>query len=130
MAEVPSTSQSQKSPWHLLLFWVYAVALVLGVRTVAHYTLTGWAAKLSTMGGIAVGLLPWGHWLRPRIVRVLGLVGRAALVVCYVVLLLPIALIMRFFSDPLRRRRPAAGSSQWIARPPLPNTLDAAHLEY
>ena len=113
-----------------LAFWAYAIALVLTVRTLAHQAFTGWPAKLLTMGGIAVGLLPWGRWLRPRVVWGLGLVGRAALIVCYVVLLLPIALIMRLFSDPLRRRRPAAGSSQWITRPPLPNTLNASRLEY
>ena len=113
-----------------LAFWVYAIALVVTVCTLAHQTFTGWPAKLLTMGGVAVGLLPWGHWLRPRVVWVLGLVGCAVLVLCYLVVLLPMALVMRLFGDPLRVRRPAAGSSQWVARAPLPNTLDASRLEY
>ena len=111
-------------------FGVYAAVLVVAVRAAAHQAFAGWTARLLTMGGIAVGLLPWLHWLRPRIAWVLGLLGRAVLVACYLVLLLPFALLLRLLGDPLRMRRPAAGSSQWLVRPPLPNTLDASRLEY
>ncbi|MBI4342977.1 MAG: hypothetical protein HY599_06385 [Candidatus Omnitrophica bacterium] len=123
-----------------LVFGLYAVLLVAAVRTGAHQAFTGWTAKLLTLGGIALGLLPWGAWLRPRIVWGLGLLGCWALVACYLVLLAPIALVVRLIGDPLSRRRPAppptrlvggpAGSSHWLARPPLPNTLDAARVEY
>lgn len=111
-------------------FWAYAILLVLGARSATHSMLTGWAAKLATMGVVAVGLLPWGRWLRPRIIWVLGFLGRITLLMCYLVLLLPVALIVRLRSDVLKTRRPAAGASSWILRKPLANTLDAARVEY
>ena len=108
-----------------LAFWLYAIALFVGVRTVAHDRFTGWAAKLLTMGGVAIGLLPWGHWLRPRLAWVLGLAGRAVMVVCYLIVLMPIAAIIRLSG--WRRR---AGASWWVDRAPLPDTLDASRFEY
>ena len=113
-----------------LAFWVYAAALVFGVRAMAYSTLSGWMAKVATIAGVALGLLPWGGWLRPRILWVLGLLGRAALLICYAVLLLPVAIAVRWRGDALRLRRPAHGVSRWIARKPLATTLEAARVEY
>ena len=113
-----------------LLFSVYAAALIFGVRTAAHALLEGWAAKVATMAGVALGLLPWGHWLRPRVIWVFGLLGRITLFICYMVFLLPVAIAARRRGDALRLRRPVHGASRWIARKPLATTLDAAHLEY
>ena len=113
-----------------LLFVVYAAALIFGARTAAHALLEGWAAKVATMAGVALGLLPWGHWLRPRILWVLGLLGRITLLICYLVFLLPVAFAARWRGDALRMRRPARGVSRWIARKPLATTLEAARVEY
>lgn len=112
------------------LFWIYALALFFGVRTAVHASLTGWVAKLATMAGVALGLLPWGHWLRPRVAWVLGLLGRITLVICYLVFLFPVAIAARWRGDALRLRHPARGGSRWIARKPLATTLEAARVEY
>ena len=108
-----------------LCFWLYAAVLFVAVRTFAHHALAGWLAKLLTMGGMALGLLPWVHWLRPRVAWTLGIAGRAVMTGCYLVLLLPVAAILR-----LMRRERSNGSSQWIDRAPRPHTLDASRLEY
>lgn len=116
--------------WSLLAtlaFWLYAAALFVGVRTLVHHGFTGWAAKLLTMGGIAAGLLPWGRWLGPRIAWVLGLTGRAVLVACYLIVLMPIAAIVRLIGG---KSLSKYGSSLWVDRAPLPHTLDASRLEY
>lgn len=111
------------------LFWLYVATLILASRWLGHTVFEGWWARLVTLGGIGLGLLPWSHWLRPRLMRALGVLGRAALVGCYFTLLAPFALLIRFLADPLRIRRPR-GLSYWMARRPLPNAVDAAHLEY
>jgi len=125
----PSPSTSRWQAWLVgIVFMVYAVALFVGARWIGHHFLHGWWARLATMGMIALGLMPWGSWLQPRLVRVLGLIGRGVLVLSYFTVLVPFAIISRMSGDLLRRRRPA-GPSQWLPRPPLPNTLDAARLE-
>ena len=114
----------------VVAFWLYAMVLAVGVRTAAHHAFTGWVAKLVTMGGIALGRLPWGRWLQPRIAWVLGLFGRAILLACYAVFLMPIAALMRLRGDALKTARPAGGSSHWLARTPRTNTLNEARVEY
>ena len=111
-----------------LAFWLYAITLLVTVRAASHHLLHGGSARLATMAGLALGLLPWAAWLRPRLVRALDLMGRAILIGCYLTLLALSAIATRLFGDPLRRR-PAGGGSQWLPRRPLPNTLDAARLE-
>jgi len=113
----------------LVVFWVYAVTLLMTAHWISHQVFEGWLARLVTMGGIALGLLPWVTWLRPRLVRLMGFVGRGMLVVCYFTVLAPFAVLARFLSDPLRMRRPR-GTSQWRPRVPLPNTIEAARREY
>ena len=118
----------ESSPVVLLAFWVYAIALFLGSKTLAHHWFAGMAARLATMGLVALGLWPWRPWLAPRLARALGLLGRAAVVACYACLA-PVAFVVRAFRDPLRLRRPAGASSRWMARRPLPKTLEEARLE-
>ena len=110
-------------------FWGYAVMLFLVARWISHQYFEGWLARAATMAAIALGLLPWGAWLRPRFVRVIGLIGRVALVACYFTLLAPLAIITRLSADRLRRRR-AVGVSRWRVRPPFANTIEAARLEH
>ena len=111
------------------LFVLYAVTLCLGVRGLSHQILSGWVARLGVMAGLALGLWPWAGWLAPRVARMLGLLGRTLLLLLYFTVLVPFALVVRLGPDPLRGRRPARGS-RWLARRPLPNTIDAARLEY
>ena len=110
-----------------VLFWIYAIVLVTAVRTLAHEALTGWMAKGATMAGVAIGLLPWAHWLKPRIAWVLGVVGRVVMAACYLLVLMPIALLVKLMA--VMRRQPD-GASRWVNRAPLPHTLDASRLEY
>ena len=112
----------------LVVFWCYAIGLVLAVRLLAHHSFTGWPARLATMGGIALGLLPWGHWLRPRLIWALGLCGRGVLTGAYVLLLWPFAIVSWVAANAFRPRQQRG--SYWQPRQPLPNTLQAAKLEY
>lgn len=107
----------------------YAVAVFIAARAIGHRVFSGWPARLATLALIAVGMLPCAGWLRSRLPRWMGLIGRAALVGCYFTLLLPFAIIMRLAGDRFHVRRPAAGP-QWLPRRPLPNTLEAARGEY
>ncbi len=113
-----------------LAFWLYAVSLFTAGRWIGHHVFHGWLARLSIMGLIALGLLPWSAWLRPRIVRVLSGIGWWILVGCYFTVLIPFVLLTPALGDPLRIKRRGASGSQWLPRRPLPNTVDAAKLEY
>lgn len=130
---MPESSASPQRFWrHRLLsaaFGCYAVGLLAVAHRVAHHLFDGWLARAVTMGVIALGLLPWARWLGPRLARALEVLGRWLLIGCYFTLLVPFAIVARLAGDPLRRRRGAPGT-HWIARRPLPNTLDAARLEY
>ena len=110
-------------------FWCYSVALVVAARRVGHQLFAGWLARLTAMAAVAVGLWPWAHWLRPRFLRLAALFGWTVLVICYVTLLWPFALILRLGGDVLWTRR-MVGSSRWRTRVPLHNTLDAARVEW
>jgi len=113
-----------------LVFAVYAAALVTASRWIGPRVLAdGWPARLLTLGLIALGLLPWGRWLRPRIAVALGWLGRAVLVACYFTVLVPFAVIVRLGRDPLDAKA-SPGASRWVPRRPLPDTLDAARLEH
>jgi hypothetical protein len=107
---------------------VYAAALFAAARWAGHAAFEGWAARLSTMGLVAIGLLPWGHWLRPRVAGLLEFMGRVLMTACYLVVLAPFAVLVRASGDSLRLRR-TPGPSRWLARRPVPGTLDAARLE-
>ena len=125
----PASSTHRWRAWFVgTVFAVYAVALFLGAGWGGRHIFQGWWARLATMGLVALGLVPWGSWLQPRLIRMLGLIGRGILVLSYFTVLVPFAIISRVMGDPLRRRRPA-GPSQWVPRLALPNTLDAARLE-
>lgn len=125
----PSAPPRGESLVVTVLFWCYAVTLVLVARSFIHHWLTGWPARLATMAIIAIGLaIPWGRWLQPRIIWCLGWSGRALLVGVYLGLLWPMALIARRTSNTFRSGQ--SRTSQWRPRRPLPNTLDAARLEY
>jgi hypothetical protein len=111
-----------------LAFGLYAAGLFAAARWAGHAAFDGWAARLLTMGLLAIGLIPWGRWLRPRVARILDTAGRGFMTACYFIVLAPFAAAVRLGSDPLRRRR-GSGSSQWLPRAPLPDTIDAARLE-
>lgn len=49
--------------------------------------------------------------------------GRILLAILYILLIVPIGLAVRLFSDPLRRR-PSA--TNWVRRPAAPATLEEA----
>ncbi len=125
---VPSGS-SRWHRWITIAFVVYAVILVISVRRISHFLWAGWPARLGTMGGIALGVFPWAAWLRPRVERVLDLIGRGVLLVCYLSLIAPFAMLARCVRGSLQMRSPAS-SSQWCKRKPSPETLDAARLEW
>ena len=110
-------------------FWVYLTVLVVAARMASHHVLSGWPARLATMAAVAVGLLPWMTWLRPRLVRALDLFGRVGLVISYLVLLAPFAWVARAVGDPLRMRRPTGGS-RWLARRVIRQTIEAAQQEF
>jgi hypothetical protein len=112
-----------------LAFFAYAAILVTTSRGIAHRFFDGWAARLLTMAGIALGMAPWVRWLGPRIVRVLEWLGYGLLVACYFSVLIPFVVISRLVSNPLRIHR-SSRVQGWMARAPLPDTLDAARAEY
>jgi hypothetical protein len=65
----------------------------------------------------------WAAW--KRFARSLAdFQGRVLLTLLYGVLIVPIGLVLRLVSDPLRRRRPR--TSNWTSRPPVPATMDEA----
>ena len=112
-----------------LAFLVYAGGLIWVARHFSHHFFHGWVAKLVSLAAIAIGLRPWVNWMTPRLMIVLGWVGKALCVICYFTVLVPWVIIARLSSDPLRQR-PHPGTSYWIPRKPLPTTLEAAQAEY
>lgn len=124
---------SRPPRWHrglvLAVFSCYALALILTARHLAHAWWSGWIARVVGMGLVAVGLAPWLHWLRPRVAAWLGVVGRLLLRLCYLIVLAPFALITRLKPVTVTKRD-RHRSSRWVARTPLPATLDASRLEY
>ncbi len=111
-------------------FWVYAILLLLGARWAAHQLpVPSLVMKLSTMTLVALGLAPWSRWLQPRLIAVMGIVGRLAFIVCYFTLVVPFAVVIRMAGDPLRTRRPPQGS-WWRDRPARTPTIEAARVEY
>ncbi|MBI2495528.1 MAG: hypothetical protein HYY58_03905 [Candidatus Omnitrophica bacterium] len=130
MGERPPRSRHFAAALVTAFFWLYAATLFLFVRSVGHTHLTGWRARLLTVGELAVGLLPWVQWLQPRVARFMSLVGGSLLILCYFTCLAPFALLSRLLWDPLRMRRVPDHSSLWVVRPPLPTSLDASRLEY
>ena len=112
-----------------LLFWCYAIVLVLVARTFAHQWLEGWAARLATMGIVAMGLvIPWGRWLQPRLLWCLGWCGRILFIGLYLLILWPFALMARLGSTSFRLCQ--RDGSWWQPRRPLPEALDAFRLDY
>lgn len=65
----------------------------------------------------------WAGWQRLAR-RISEFQSRLLLMVLYGLLVIPVGLVLRLVSDPLRRRRPAA--SNWTPRAPAPATLDEA----
>ena len=110
-------------------FWCYAVALVIVARHAAHAWWSGWIARVAGMGLVAAGLAPWLRWLRPRVAAWLGFVGRLMLTLCYLIVLAPFAWVARLKQVTVTKSDSHL-SSGWIARKPLPATLDASRLEY
>jgi hypothetical protein len=117
----------------VVVVWVAFVSYLTGLVFIAHWigqtVFQGLLARLAMMAAIACGLLPWAHWLRPRLQRLMGALGTIVLVVGYFTVLAPFALLVIFLPDPLRIRRPATRSN-WVVRKPLPRTLEAAQLEW
>lgn len=109
-------------------FLAYAIAWFLAVRYATHQVWDGWAARLATMAGLALGLFPWRHWLRPRIAVVLSWLGYAAMVACYCTLVLPFAVLMAVTGGRRAWRGPATGT-RWVARRPVVWSLAVARQE-
>ena len=110
------------------LFVLYAATLIPYAKHTIHSHFSGWIARLLTMAVVAVGILPWAHWLRPRIEWCLSLIGKIVLITSYFTILVPFALILRFFKDPFRLT--SNESSRWVPKKPLVDTLEAAQVEY
>ena len=108
---------------------VYAIGLWAAAHAAGHHFFSGWIARLATMGMVALGLVPWGRWLAPRVMWLLSLIGRATLVACYVVFFWPFAVLLRVKGDAMRFKRPSPKASLWVIRPARPATIDAARLE-
>ncbi len=64
-----------------------------------------------------------------RVAHAVGMVQtRIVLLVFYLVIVLPIGILVRLFSDPLRLRRPR--ETNWIPVPQRPPSLESAQRQY
>jgi hypothetical protein len=122
-----STRRQSREIALTILFVCYAMGIWRVAHSIGHHLFTGWVARVITMACIALGLLPWGRWLAPRVMRVLGILGTWVMTGVYFVVLLPFAVFVRLMADPLMVRR--REGSRWVPRASLPDTLDAARLE-
>jgi len=112
----------------ILVFLGYALALWRVAHVTGHHFFHGWVTRLITIGIVALGLLPWGRWLAPRVRRLLAIVGRFAMLIAYFTLLVPFALIVAV-SGGRRRWKGKAGGSTWSHRPRAAATLATAEME-
>lgn len=122
------TARLQSSrAWLTIVFICYAIGVWRVAHIAGHHFFSGWLARVITMACIALGLLPWGKWLAPRVAHILRILGAWMMTGVYFMILLPFALFVRFMADPLAVRQRAG--SRWVPRASLPDTLEAARLE-
>ncbi len=109
-------------------FFAYASVLLTSGHWIGHHWFVGWVARLVSVAWLALGLLPWSHWLAPRMKRVLATFSWYVLVGCYFTLLIPFAVGL-WLAGGRRRWHWQEPESHWRTRPLTPTTLATAQIE-